>query len=395
LVQVIRVRYYSHVGLTTGYGRAAAELATALSKHHEVDLELVQIPATRPGWEGLDAYPHLAGLLRAPSKSPKAVDVILVHTLPTDCLNVLEDAMATSYDADGYQSGVPRSIAYTTYDGYHLSPEARRGLNSFTQVWVPSAANQSYTKDLLLGTGEDRVRFLPHTYDPSRTLPTRHAIGMERFRFYWIGAWSPRKNPEGLIRAYANAFSSFDDVELVIRSSVAPNRYCEALASTGLPEDQLPLITLINHELTDDEIWELHANADCYVTATRGECWDLGAFEAYLSRRMVITPATGSWAYLMGSDAKIVDVHPTLAHMAARATPAMGGFQIALDGQVGMTCRDFWRDPDLIQLSRTMRQVFTDRNRNLSWKWEPSDKFGHAVVARLAVDYMQHLLKTT
>lgn len=393
------IRYYGHFGIENGYGRAAAELALALAKVPEIELEVVPIttpPApldddvrlaplevrlrrTRAMWDATDINP--------PTENP---DVVLVHELPLRAPELLERE-----DLVGH----PRLILYTTWDGASLPQAVRDALEPYRQIWTtgPLAWPE------LPGFSPQvtpRLRFVPHAFDAERDLPVRETGYEERFRFYWIGAWVPRKNPAGLIRAYAAAFSPGDHVELVMVSKTTQRTFFEAMAQTGLEQDQLPMVTLVNHELADAQIWGLHANADCYVTATRGEAWDLPCFEAALSGRMIITPKTGSWRYLVNLNHPMVlstrvELCGANVVVDESRTPNghLIGYQMRTTTPHGMSCRDLWREPSLVEISAAMRRVYEDRNRTATWNTPPATLFGHDAVAATALEYLREALR--
>lgn len=387
------IRYYSHAGLQTGYGRAATELALALAKHPEIELELVPIPVKDPTWidawvkttlstkiAALEPYLRKTSFLHGELHWPEAKtpDVVIVHTQPGDCGTVLELEGLTDH---------PCTVAYTTYEGMFLPELAHRSLDHFHQVWIPSTACGAGA----WATSAHEVRTLPHVADPDHALFRRQTPDGGRYRFYWIGAWAPRKNPEGLLRAFVRAFAPTDDVELVIRSEVDHQTYYEALVATGVDQAALPHITLMRDPLSPAQIWQMHADHDCYVTATHGECWDLGAFEAYLMGRAIITPFTGSHAYLTTGGAHFVRAHPAPAHGWAKATPVPGGYHMALSWTPGMDCRDTWLEPDLLELATILRAVWDARERTHP-PFAP-ERFSRAAVAAAAVTYCKELLR--
>ncbi|HEV3055556.1 MAG TPA: glycosyltransferase, partial [Solirubrobacteraceae bacterium] len=114
------------------------------------------------------------------------------------------------------------------------------------------------------------------------------------FVFYTIGDWNERKAIFKTIEAYLRAFSSTDQVLLIVKTSARDWRVDAAkgrghagegttasavarlLAKHGAP----PPVRVITGQLTDRDISDLHRRGDCYVSLCRAEGWGLGAFDA-------------------------------------------------------------------------------------------------------------------
>lgn len=315
---MLRTRIYSHAHQDTGYGRAARDMLTALDRAKGMELEFRQVGA--PG-----ARDDIPGRLHRPIETP---DVVIVHTLPGDCSRVLE--------LEGLLQGEgPKLVAYTTWEALTMPDViADSLLENFDQVWVPSKATQAAFAPLP-GAGPrlaKTTRVIPHCYDEHAGFPAilpRESMGISptspdpsRFRFYWVGAWTARKNPMGLMRAFALAFGPDDHVELIMHSpGCTTDMFIAALAQTGLEQAQLPAITLSNRFMDATALASLHRNVDCFVTAARGEAWNLPAFDAMLAGRHVISQyGLGSDEYLARTTAELTDGWEAPAHVDVELT---------------------------------------------------------------------------
>lgn len=404
----MKIRYYSHAGLQTGYGRAATELALALAQHPQIELELVTIPtSTAPPLDerGIRFLPYLRHTPSCPHDGPKAdpnPDIIIIHTLPGDCarLGSKEDL----WHPDRCHIPV---VAYTTWEGFTAAPAIKEPLRRFAQVWLPSEAARHPLTVGAAPLAYERTRILPHAFDPALVVPRRRAELDDSFRFYYVGAWTPRKNPEGLLRAFLHAFRKDDPVELILRSTVSLEDSMIALASSALEQSELPTVSFLRDPLTEAELWQLHADADCFVTASRGEAWDLGAFEAMLARRHIITPALGSMEFL-GRERTSATI---LGPIDQRAMPCFArvqsdacyspykpppappiGYQMTVTTPTGMTGHDLWLEPDLARLSELMYRAFSLRQRELRVDYDPAQHFSRSAVANTAVTYLENLI---
>lgn len=381
------VRYYGHVGLPTGYGDAAAEMCMAILSAG-LDLEISTDGKALP-----QRFLPLATCIKNEADlSPP--DAIIVHTLPMDCAKLL----ALSQAGDRYPRA--RRIAYTTWEGASLIPQSMAvELSHFDQIWVPSTATARCVTLRHAGAMNARVCVVPHAFDESLwsgdDTVTEHSIGEGPYRFYYVGAWVLRKNVDGLIRAYLRAFDAEDDVELVIQSSGARDSACQiAQLATGLQPGSLATIRFSNRRMSYEEIQALHRECHCFVTATRGEAWNIPAFEAMLARRHLIVPSgSGSDDFLKGTSAALYDSRLSPAYgevELVQAPDAPPGYGVAhYVGHQGLSVLSDWRDPDLGELADLMALAYSSRRTGLTISSDPVSRFGRAAVGRRILDLLQ------
>ena len=378
------VRYYGPVGIHSGYGHAANETCMAILAAG-MRLE-VQTYNPAPGSD-LRNYLHarysaLAPCIRDDSApSTPDPDVVIVHTLPRDCARVLEVARIRELYPQA------RCVAYTTWEcAPPLPVETSTTLALFDEIWVPS----TQTQYAIWATNErHRVHVVPHAFDESvePTPPDHASLGPCRpFRFYYVGAWNRRKNPAGVIQAYLRVFALGDEVELVIHATDASDDACllATVAATGKPPKEVAPIRLSNKRLSDAEIQNLHRTSHCFVTASRGEAWNLPAFDAMLARRHIISPrALGSTDFLGDTTAWLYDT---------ALVPAGGEARLVQlpDGQVGVrsigtdvTVHNDWWEPDINELGQNMYRAFTTHRAELHVDYDPAERFGRRAVGML------------
>lgn len=381
----MRVRYYGHVQQATGYGHAARELVRALVAAG-VELDVRTIGPREVAWIPGD----LADLF-APIHNP---DVIIVHTLPGDCGRVLE--------LEGLRRGAgPKLVAYTTWEALTAPLEIVAPLYaSFDAICAPShvtalslGANGNHQSSSDGRDAERRTFVLPHAYDDSR----ERAIVSQRddvFRFYWVGAWTARKNPGGLIRAFSYAFAREDAVELVLHSPrCTADTYVATLAATGLRQGELPPIRLSGRHLSELEVEQLHASADCFVSAARGEAWNLPAFDALLAGRHVITQyGLGSDEFLTDTTADLIDGWESPAHVDVSIASTDGGEVTAkVIGAQGLSARSLWLEPNLYSMAERMKSAYLERTRSITLDYQLASRFGYAAVAAHTLNVMETL----
>lgn len=359
------IRYYGHVGLPTGYGDAANEMCMAILEAG-LDLEI-----STDGTQLPSAYLPLAKHIKAEADLTGRPDAIIVHTLPLDCVKLAQSR--------GLRSETGRLVAYTTWEGASELPwEMGRGLaDTFYQVWWPSQATQ-----WAAGLGALSC-VVPHPYDDQQDRPESVPSPDGVFRFYYVGAWAVRKNVEGMIRAYLRAFDRGDNVELIIQAASAPDGACQlAQMATGIPPAQMPVIRFSNQRVNRETILRLHAECQCFVTATRGEAWSLAAFDAMLAERHIIAPSG------QGSDAFLLET--STAFCKSQLAPAGGEVRLAgiKDGMAtahylgsqGLTAKSLWQEPDLCDLARLMRRSAMENVHELDVGYDPAERFGRRAV---------------
>lgn len=396
------IRYYCHAGIRTGFGKAAEGLARALLTIPGVKLEMRPLaPYGTLAFEG-DGLP-LASYVRTDDELDPNPDVVLVHTLPLDCRTVLVHA---GFLAEMLIPGAwvrprhARLIAYTTWEG---SPPATgeliAALSDFDQVWVPSrhacirSPAPDYLRSGITSHGNATTVFsehvIPHAFNPA-SLAQRRPTEVLRdypFRFYYIGAWTGRKNVRGLVLAFAHAFTKDDPVELFLHSpSASQENFLTAIHSTGMGT-RLPRIRCNFEYKSDAAILGLHARSDCFVTATHGEAWNLPAFDAMLAGRHVIaTGCCGHDEFLYDTSADIVPSSPTVASVDIHVVSISNGNGIEMRavGPQGLDAQSNWREPNLEEMSQSMAHAFQNSTRTLNISYDPIERYGYEAVGALA-----------
>lgn len=397
----MKVRYHGHVGRLGGYGRAGAEICLSLLASG-IELEICPID-----WDKDEARIALSGgyeaLVPCCKRAWPKVDAEIVHTLPMD--------LGAAWERVVKPGATHPVVAYTTWETHskvptHVLDEITRGY-SYDEIWVPSTSCRRAFIAGLEGFSDLPVRVMPHAFDLA-TLPARRApYPLERdfFTFYYVGAWNSRKNPAGLLRAWAMAFGPDDKVLLHLQCAGAPDaNFATALYQTGLRAKDMPPVMLTNGQVANDRIIELHRAGDVFVSATRGEAWDLPAFEALLAGRHIIHPAaTGADDYLLdGTSADLYggmampascDVRWVQSTFPSGSGDPTGAIRTELEvvGAQGLTSRSRWIEPDLIRLAEAMRNAYLARRRDLAVRYNPADRYSHQAVGTAARQALETL----
>jgi len=214
-----------------------------------------------------------------------------------------------------------------------------------------------------IGVGVDHVLKVEPKEYPLRT--------KKRFKFLHISSCFPRKGVDVLIDAYTSAFSSKDDVTLVIKTFPNPHNNVEELIDYyQRKKKDCPEIELINKDLPDEYVIGLYKQCDCLVQPTRGEGFGLPMAEAMLFGLPVITTAYGGQRYFCNEENSwLID------YKFDRAKTHMNLFN------------SYWVEPSKEDLIRLMKYVYsapkeeikekTDKARTTiltDFKWEDCAK---------------------
>jgi glycosyltransferase involved in cell wall biosynthesis len=356
----MRIRYHCHFARLTGYGRAAHDYLKALDEYTDDEVEIVAL-----GDRGTQLEPRYHQLARLVGRELPLADVAVYHTTPRALAALVENGLL--------DPGAAKHVALTTWETNRMPSDLRAALAGYDAVIVPSEfCWKAIDVNGAVANGLVSVHVVPHCFEPEfwdhRMVPTSLATG-DPFRFYSIGAWGERKNALGLIKAYLHEFTKADNVALYLICSGADfTEVRSLLARTGVPAEALPGLQVPNEQLTEEQLVELHAGADCFVSATRGEGFGLGHFEAAIMARKIVTPGCGGFVDFLDDYewVQYVDYQPTPCfgtEVRGEITKDGGSFvqhsRVALPP--GVDCRQTWAEPNLVELGQKMRAVYEDR----------------------------------
>ena len=356
----MHVRWLGPISCPTGYGQATHDYLMAL---HEAGVSLDIQPIHDANSEDLDPrYGSLLDLV-SPKKPPTH---IVVHTIPRYAHEFVTGNLEPS-------KGI-KKICITTWETDKIAREdASRLAEAFDAVIVPA----TFCRDVFAAAGfpPSRIHVVPHTFDPRFWItPGAKKPRSGPYKFYSILSWNERKNPIGLLKAYLPGFTSKDDVLLRIATPTVNEEDLAALARCmGLPDlppvEFLGCVTLGQKRLTETELRALHEDSDCYVSASRGEGWGLGAFEAAIVGNHVIVPQVSGWR-------DYLNLYGNKYYIGHSWTPAVtpeikigkgieiGGMKIsavAAGAPTGIAGDQNWAEPDLSHLKLAMRKAYGRR----------------------------------
>ena len=195
-------------------------------------------------------------------------------------------------------------IAFVVWETTRLPRAKLKILRTMDQVWTPSR----WGREQLIANGlpAERIRVVPEGVDADRFAPQPAARPEDdhTFRMLCVGKWEKRKGIDDLVSAFCRAFSSGEDVELVL---ACHNPYLKDFdarqALDRLCGRDTPRIRLWAPG-DDRALVQLYNRADVFVLPTRAEGWGLPIIEAmacglpvivtdYSAQRDYVTPDCG------------------------------------------------------------------------------------------------------
>lgn len=359
----MKLQYISTFFQNTGYGVAARGYARAL-RRIGVDFAIAALPAPDQSKAGQDLKPYEGFLSDATH--------VLAHIRPSD---------AMMYDIP---RGKERTVLYTTWETWSFPDEFSSALKKkFDGFIVPSKVCARQMNGM---TPAVVPHVLEREGEEAWPWPTPPRLANE-FVFLWHGAWSERKNPIGALKAYWHAFSENEPVVFKLKiDKVDPALYSILEQMVGARRGK---VELIREHLTQTELVQLYRSADAFVTLSRGEAWNLPAFHAASQGVPVIyTMGAGHAAFLgpghypvRGALTPVCSALTPLFSMAPdRNRPGQFALQASLSEPPGVNVTQLWIEPDLVQASIAMRNLFDDYGGSKEMP-RPLEGFGAEAVA--------------
>ncbi|MEU3649521.1 glycosyltransferase family 4 protein [Lentzea sp. NPDC034063] len=222
-------------------------------------------------------------------------------------------------------------------------PEAMHAYGSVDEIWTIS----EFCREAIAAHTDKPVKVFPIPVR-SREAAAKKPGGRTRFLFAMdFNSVFQRKNPLGTIEAFRRAFPGRDDVELVLKVINGKQHVpaAERLRAAVAEDDR---ITLVEKYLTAQELHDLYAGSDCYVSLHRSEGFGFTVAEAMsMGIPVISTDYSGTTEFLDPVNCwpvpyEIVEVGPDAAPYPSDA---------------------HWAEPDLDAAAQAMREVADDPAR--------------------------------
>lgn len=335
------VKYTGPVMDISGYGEAARNYVLAINS---VDIPLtVQVrrfdtntPETVLG--------NNADIIHKLENNNIDFDVNIVHLTP--------DLWPQHFIQGKYNIGV---FAWETGK---LPPLWVGACNKADEVWVPSDYNVSVLKQSGVTSPVYKIRHGIDINTMDGITPLNIGIDKDTFVFYSIFQWIYRKNPEGLLRAYYNAFKAEDNVVMIVKSymsgssgdAVILQEHIESIKH-DMRLSYYPKILLIPNSLSRKQLLQLHILGDCYVSMHRGEGFGLPLLEAGLAgNALVATGYSGNLEFMTKDNSYLVPYTEAYVSRMSGFNPWYLGDQV-------------WAEPSTVEASVLMHNVYINRKK--------------------------------
>jgi len=211
------------------------------------------------------------------------------------------------------------------------------------EVWTVS----DFCRDAIAAHSPVPVKTIPVPVRDPGSPATRERVDGEPVRFLYafdFNSVGERKNPWGLVDAFQRAFPERDDVRLVIKAINGDKNphNAERLRVLAAADDR---IELVEQYLSVQELHDLYASSDCYVSLHRSEGFGLTVAEAMARALPVIsTDYSSTTEFFDASTGWPIPYRLT--------TVGQGNYPYQADA--------VWADPDLDAAAAAMREVADD-----------------------------------
>ena len=340
---MLGIKYIGPVLDYSGYGEAARGYIFSL---HEKGIPLTVSP------RNFDINP--------PPIADKEKKEILDSLIDKD---INYDTVIIHLTPDLYPRYVERgkyNIGFAAWETTLLHPKWVQSISSsVNEMWVPCDWNIKAFKDSGITVPIFKI---PHGIDPCMFNGVEDKkfsikeLDDSTYKFYSIFQWTYRKNPEGLLRAYFNAFDDSDNVALILKTYRGGEKDREFVRNQilGIKKDMnvgnYPRVILIGDILSKTQMLGLHIYGDCYVSLHRGEGFGLPIFESGLYGNPTIsTGYSGNLEFMKDDNSYLVDYQETfVSFMSSFNSWCLGNQK--------------WAEPNQIHAMELMQHVFDNRD---------------------------------
>ncbi len=271
-----------------------------------------------------------------------------------------------------------RKVGFTMLEVDGFPSEWVRQANRMDEVWVPSEFNRQGFVD----SGVKRpVRRIPLGVDPNYFHPGIRGVPNPNGEFVFLSnfEWGERKEPWLLLKAFNDVFTAGEPVRLVCKViNKDPEVHVRReIASLRLKESGGKISFVFNREFPYYQLGAFYRSADCFISAGRGEGWDMPLMEAMACGLPAIATDWGAHTeFVHEGIAYPLRVRKTIPAVAK--CPYYEGFR--------------WADPDPEHLRALLREIYENREearrRGMAaarevaerWTW---DETARKVIARL------------
>jgi glycosyltransferase involved in cell wall biosynthesis len=241
-----------------------------------------------------------------------------------------------------------RNVGYWFWELERLPREWDYAIAAVDEIWVST----QFIADAVRRATPKPVMLIPAPIDVATSRPyTRAEFGLPNDRFLFLfsfdfNSFASRKNPEGAIAAFREAFApARRDVGLVIKSINAANQPAKMRELRGRigGDDR---IVIVDGFFSRDQVSGLQTVVDAYLSLHRAEGLGLGLAESmYQGKPVIGTGYSGNLEFMNEQNSCLIDY---------RRVPIGKGEYICDDA------RFEWAEPDVGHAAQHMRRLVDD-----------------------------------
>jgi len=337
-VRLDGINYLTDMRANIGLGEAARMIfRAAVASGLPVNYQEVTTPAVS---RNHDLPPNT-------QQSPELCGVSLINLIPSE-MPFAVDAYPDSF-TQGY------NIGFWLWEVPRFPENWRPAFDLLDEVWTPS----TYTQAILSKISPIPVTYMPIPIQMAEVGGKRSDFNLPEDRFIFIFSFNPtssmaRKNPYAILEAYQRAFRNTPNRPLL----VIKVHHLDAPLNVTIAADfrraaKAAGVTLLEGDLTRQQMNNLLALCDCYISLHRAEGFGLGIAESMALGKPVIATAYSANTDFM-TDENSFGVNYTLRPITIEdhaKQPFLLDIYKAQPGQV-------WAEPDVNHAAELMRYVF-------------------------------------
>jgi glycosyltransferase involved in cell wall biosynthesis len=326
---ILRGPFFVH----SGHARINREIGRALLRSTDLDSALEP-----QGWTSIQPFllPQGEDLRKGMERRPAQLDLTIRHQWPPDFRRPRAGKLACILPWE--HRAVPAKWV----------EQIERNVD---ELWVPS----DFVRSAFVEGGVDpvRVHVIPNGVNTSVFCPKGkrwRPNGSREFVFLFVGGTIARKGIDLLLQAYGDAFSSDDDVTLIIKdvgsASFYQNNNLLSQISAFAAQPSSPHILTMSHNLDDNELASLYRGCDVFVLPYRGEGFGMPMAEAMACGKPIVVTGEGPAPEFCRPDCGYLISAREVA--VTEAPPPLGR----------LTSEWTWFEPDVAILAAMMRRTY-------------------------------------
>jgi glycosyltransferase involved in cell wall biosynthesis len=263
-------------------------------------------------------------------------------------------------------------IGFTMLEVDGFPQEWIRQANKMDEIWVPSEFN----KQTMLSCGLKRPIFkIPLGVNTNYFNPQIRSAKNENndYVFFTNIEWGERKNPQMQLKQFNKTFKASDDVCLIAKlNNRDPSiNLQQEIKNLNLSKKGGRIYFIINRVFDYYQLPLLYRSVDCYITAGRGEGWDMPLMEAMACGLPTIATNWGAHQeFATDENSYLLDITGTIPAVAK--CPYYEGFK--------------WADPDADHFSELLQKIYNNQDQakakgklaahemQQNWTWENTVK---------------------